>query len=217
MSSSLSRRSAKRRADSIQKLIVFWVHQEWFSLPIQAAQKVAFMDHLYGAPNGEGLQLTHYQNQEILVIDIKRRLFGESTRALKAQSLSLPAHLDGENRETEGKRDITEKLETKEKPDAIASSPSQPTSSAVQPGNSGYLLIVQNQNGEPIGIPLNSQPLLRRVPLSAFRPLPAAYLAEGAIRCVSALVVPAETEPPLFLLNLDQLLQPETRSLPQLQ
>jgi chemotaxis signal transduction protein len=193
MSSSLSRRSAKRRAEAIQKLIVFWVQQEWFTLPIQAAQKVTLMDQLYGAPNGEGLQLTHYQNQEILVIDIEHRIFGCSTPALTTRSVSFPA-VDPDH----------------QRPKASASSSLAPTSRAPV-----YLLIVQNQYGEPMGIPLTSQPLLRRVPISAFKPLPAAYLAEGSIRCVSAIVVPAEDEPPLFLLNLDQLLQTEMRSLPQ--
>ncbi|NJR61659.1 MAG: hypothetical protein HC769_24185 [Cyanobacteria bacterium CRU_2_1] len=69
------------------------------------------------------------------------------------------------------------------------------------------MLIVQNPQGELIGIPLDSAPSLRRVPRSAFAPLPPTYLTEGGVRCVSALIVLNPKEAPLFLLNLDQLLQ----------
>jgi purine-binding chemotaxis protein CheW len=71
-----------------------------------------------------------------------------------------------------------------------------------------YLLIVQNLQGEPIGLPLESQPSLRRIPESAFSPLPSTFLTEGHIRCATALILPTQNEPPIFLLNLVQLLQP---------
>ncbi|WP_225913953.1 hybrid sensor histidine kinase/response regulator [Leptolyngbya ohadii] len=52
----------------------------------------------------------------------------------------------------------------------------------------------------------------RQLARSAFAPIPPTYLVESGIRCVSALVKPSETEPPLFFLNLEQLLS--VRSLP---
>ena len=69
-----------------------------------------------------------------------------------------------------------------------------------------YLLVVQNSQGELIGLPIDSSPTLRRVPESAFAPLPPAYISEANIHCVSSLVIQTLEEPPLFLLNPDQLL-----------
>ena len=69
-----------------------------------------------------------------------------------------------------------------------------------------YLLVVQNSQGEVIGLPIDSSPILRRVPESAFAPLPPAYISETNLQCVSSLVIQTLEEPPLFLLNPDQLL-----------
>ncbi|HEY9627138.1 MAG TPA: chemotaxis protein CheW [Coleofasciculaceae cyanobacterium] len=186
MSSSLSRRLANRRAEATQKLIVFCIHQTWFTLPIQAAEKVVSLGQVYGAPDGQGLRFTHYQDRQILVIDAKERIFGRR----EAIKLIAPQQT----------------AELQPSPESLPDTDLPVVSSA-------YLLIVQDLQGESVGIPLDSQPMLRRVPLSAFKPLPTAYLVEGNIRCISALVViPAES--PLFLLNLEQLLKMQTRSLP---
>lgn len=72
-----------------------------------------------------------------------------------------------------------------------------------------YLLLIQSIQGELIGIPLDTFPCLRRVPESAFAPVPPLYLAEGRVRCVSALITFAD-EPPTFLLNLSQLVENKT-------
>jgi purine-binding chemotaxis protein CheW len=182
MTSSLSRRSSKRRAEPTQKLIVFSIQQEWFTLPIQAAEKVVVLDKLYGSPDGQGLRFTHYQDQQILVIDPKQRIFGSQPPQLANQNL-LAAQASDSNLQVP------------------ASAP-------------GYLLIVRDVQGELVGLPLESQPTLRQAPISAFKPLPPAYLADGKIRCISALVVSTGEAPPLFLINLDQLLHLQTRSLP---
>jgi len=184
MTSSRSRRLANRRAEATQKLIVFYIHQIGFTLPIQAAEKVILLGEVYGAPDGQGLTFTRYQDRQILVVDAKQRIFGVQ--------------------EPEAKRIAQQST--------IHSPPSQPESSDFRSIAPDYLLIVQDPQGDSIGIPLDSQPSLRRVPLSAFKPIPSAYLANGKIRCISALVVIGE-EPPLFLLNLDQLLKMQTRSL----
>lgn len=73
------------------------------------------------------------------------------------------------------------------------------------------LLILKTTQGNLVGLPLPSQPELQRVPESAFVPVPANYLAQGHIRCISALVVVDPTSDPLFLLNLNQLIQPPQR------
>ncbi len=70
-----------------------------------------------------------------------------------------------------------------------------------------FLLIIQSSSHKTVGIPLSEPPSLQRVPSSAFTPLTSEYISEGNIRCISALIVPGNDEPPLFLLNPDQLVQ----------
>lgn len=70
-----------------------------------------------------------------------------------------------------------------------------------------YLLIVQSSTRKLVGLPLLEPPTLQRVPESAFAPLTSDYLAYGTIQCVSALIIQGNEQPPLFLLNPDQLIQ----------
>jgi len=79
---------------------------------------------------------------------------------------------------------------------------------AMETLRSPYLAIVPNLQGDMVGLPLESQPALRRIPESAFSALSATYQSEGNIRCASALIIPSQEEPPIFLLNLHQVLQP---------
>lgn len=72
-----------------------------------------------------------------------------------------------------------------------------------------YLLIVQSSQGKLVGLPLSCPPSLHRVPSSSFAPLPSDYISYGNIRCVSALIKLNNDESPLFLLNPDQLVQPQ--------
>lgn len=85
--------------------------------------------------------------------------------------------------------------------------PTQQSSQTDSLQSGRFLLLVQTATGATIGFPLDAQPMLRRVPESAFTPLSATYLAEGQLRCVKCLIVSAPEQPPIFLLNLDQLLQ----------
>lgn len=78
---------------------------------------------------------------------------------------------------------------------------------------SRYLLIVQNSSQKLAGLPIDDPPYLLRVPSSAFAPLTSDYISQGNIRCVSALIVQNNEQPPLFLLNPDQLVQSQ-QSLP---
>ncbi len=225
MSSALSRRIANRRAEATQKLIVFCIGEAQFALPIQAAERVVALEQLYGAPSGIGLQFALYQDREILVIDAEQhqdreilvidaeqRIFGTyyKTRSLLPAPRSAPERLDLGNPDPGN-------------PDPGNPDPKNPPTSAVvllPPAPPAYLLILQTVSETPIGITLSAPPSLRRVPLSAFKPLPPAYLAAGSIRCVSALIAIERTssieedlpqKPPLFLLNLDLLLQPLSR------
>ncbi len=72
-----------------------------------------------------------------------------------------------------------------------------------------YLLIVQGSGGKLVGLPIEEPPALLRVPSEAFAPLTKDYINDGNIRCVSALIRLNNDEPPLFLLNPDQLVQPQ--------
>lgn len=72
-----------------------------------------------------------------------------------------------------------------------------------------YLLVVQSSTGKVVGLPIEEPPSLHRVPSRAFAPLTSDYISYGNIRCVSALIKVNNDEPPLFLLNPDQLVQPQ--------
>jgi chemotaxis signal transduction protein len=177
--SQISQRLANRRSEPLQKLIVFQIRQERFAVLIQFAKKVIPLGLVYGAPQG-GISLTRYQDYEIPVIDVERRVFS------KAVNLSLMSASPKVNDSS----DASEKLYP------------QPVLD-----NQRHLMIVEDIQGSLIGLPMDSPPTLRRVPKSAFSPIPAIYLAEGNIQCVSALITVSESEPPFFLLNLDQVLQ----------
>ncbi|NES81128.1 MAG: chemotaxis protein CheW [Moorea sp. SIO2B7] len=72
-----------------------------------------------------------------------------------------------------------------------------------------FLLIIQGAFGESVGLPIDSPPSIRRVPESAFKPLPEGYVSQGNIQCVSSMIIEVNDEPPLFLLNPNQLTQPQ--------
>lgn len=124
-----------------------------------------------------GVGLTRYQDRDVIVMDVQHRIFGEP----------VPARL------------------------AVATESAAATESAVVENPAAeavsHLLLLQSKQGELIGIPLTTFPCLRRVPESAFAAIPPMYLAEGKIRCVSALIRFTTDEPPMFLLNLSQLVE----------
>lgn len=165
----------RRKIQATQQLIVFRLRNEGFALPIRASLKVIPLGEVFGAPQTTGVGLTIYQDQELLVIDIGKRIF----KGVVTQS-ALPT---------------TEPLEA------------LPISETIE---GSYLLIVQNSTRKLVGLPLLEPPTLQRVPESAFAPLTPDYLAYGTIRCVSALIIQGNEQPPLFLLNPDQLIQSHT-------
>lgn len=171
-----SRRKTRRIAEATQQVIVFRLQDEGFALPIRAVQKVIPMGKISGAPGGAGVSLTLYQDQELIVIDVERRIF---RRAQREDSLKSALHHQ------------TEEV-------------AQDT-----PEEQHYLLIVQSSQGQLVGLPIEEPPSLQRVPESAFTPLSSSYISEGNLRCVSVLIKRNNDEPPLFLLNPDQLVQPE--------
>jgi chemotaxis signal transduction protein len=181
-----TRRSNRPKSVATQQLIVFRLQNEGFALPIRVVQKVIPMGKTYGVPGRGGVSLTLYQDRELIVIDVGRRIF--KGRALHD---SLKSNLLGD---------------ASLAPAEIPAEPSEhPLTNEVQ----RFLLIVQSSSGQLVGVPIEEPPSLQRVPESAFAPLSASYLSEGNLRCVSALIKPNNDEQPLFLLNPDQLVQSE--------
>ena len=170
-SSLTPRRSASRTTIITHRMLVFQLRQEWFAIPLTAAQKVIWMGELYGASRETGVSLTLYQEKELLVIDPEHRIFGQTDQHL------LPVITDG-------------------------------TSSIVPSiATQSYLILVPNLQGGIVGLSIKQQPALRRVPQTAFAPIPPAYITEGKLRCVNAIIIQKSEQPPLFLINLEQLLQ----------
>lgn len=67
------------------------------------------------------------------------------------------------------------------------------------------LVILQTAEGGVVGVPIDSQPTIRRVGKSQFSPLPSSYLNRGNIHCVSSMIVDDGGMEPLFLLDPEQL------------
>ncbi|WAL60464.1 chemotaxis protein CheW [Thermocoleostomius sinensis] len=172
------RRNLTRR-ETTQQLIVFRIRRDWFALPIRAAYRVIPLGQVYGIQGD--VSLTRYQDRDVSIIDIQRRIFGDGQKPIDRPSLPTSSST------------------------AASHITSQNTASIERTGQH-HLLLLQSAEGELIGIPLNEFPSLRRVPESAFTPVPQTYLAEGGIRCVSALITSPQNEAPIFLLNLNQLI-----------
>ncbi len=158
LSSVRSRRG--RKAEATQQLIAFRLRHEWFALPIEFVYRVVTMGKVFGDPGHTGVALTHFENQELLVIDVGQRIFSDNTGAGESD-IDLSEHR--------------------------------------------CLLVLKNAEGGLVGLPLDSQPEVRRIPRSQFVPLPATYTALSKIRCISSLMVQVADGPPLFLLDPDQV------------
>jgi len=79
------------------------------------------------------------------------------------------------------------------------------TAAATEESMERYLLILAG--GEDLGLPIDSRPMLRRLPATAFAALPSTYSTFAEIRYISSRAVLAEGEPPLFLLDAPRLLE----------
>ncbi|MGD1900433.1 MAG: chemotaxis protein CheW [Phormidesmis sp.] len=87
-----------------------------------------------------------------------------------------------------------------------SSSASVPSVNVLEPTPMNYLIVARSPQNVFIGLPVAESPTVRRVPLSAFSPLPPSYAGKVNIQCVSSLIIEPE-KPPLFLLNTEQLTQ----------
>ena len=180
-----SRRLRSHKSEKTQQIITFQIEREWFALPIFAVKRVVPKSDTHGDYHGSGAGLTVYEGKELIVLDITQQVFGSNR-----DRISLPA--------------IPPVTSTPSP--TIASTSSDSTSSQVQVSTpKEYLLILRDYQGDLIGLPIESPPTVRRVPQSAIVPLPASYAARVNIQCVSSLVVQADAQPILFLLNHEQL------------
>jgi chemotaxis signal transduction protein len=81
-----SRRLAAKQVESTQRLLTFELRAQIFALPLDCIHKVIALgapgdrlgQRLYGDPNQTGVSLTTYQGQELVVIDVGQRIFGNS-------------------------------------------------------------------------------------------------------------------------------------------
>lgn len=159
-----SRRLANRKTEATKQLIAFRLRNEWFALPIESIEKVVPLGKVYGDPKQEGVGLTLYKDQELLVVDVGKRIFQD-----KSSTIELTKKTDRQR----------------------------------------FLVVVRINDEELVGLPIDSSPSIKRIPESSFKELPAAYLKNGNIQCVSSMIVTVENEEPLFLLNHQQLHKPE--------
>lgn len=174
MSSSPGRRFSPH--PRTHKLIVFYLGQERFALPIQFAYRVVpIMQILDSVDSSTPL---FYQGRELLVLNPEHQIFHTppSQRLLTASSEKSPDSRGGDRLDC--------------------------------------LLILQTDQQDLIALPLASQPFLLRVAETAFAPVPPAYLAKSNVRCASALVIPNPGDPPIFLLDLNRLVQPQVTEVP---
>jgi chemotaxis signal transduction protein len=71
-----------------------------------------------------------------------------------------------------------------------------------------YLLILQPEPGQLVGLPIDSPPSIQSIQLSAFQPLPDIYRQHSNIHCVSTMSVDLPDRPSIFLLDVDLLAEP---------
>ncbi|BAU64297.1 hypothetical protein STA3757_16690 [Stanieria sp. NIES-3757] len=72
-----------------------------------------------------------------------------------------------------------------------------------------YLIILYSEEQNLIGLPIDSQPIMRYATQSAFKVLPENYLVQGNIQCVSSQIIDLPDHPPIFLLETFLLSQPQ--------
>lgn len=162
-SSLRSRRFATNKAEKMQSFVTFRLRDEWFGLEITSVQKVIRLGQVCGDPHKTGISLIHYQDQEILVIDVGYKIFGRAS-SNSLNNISLAER---------------------------------------------YLAIIQNSKGNLVGLPIDSPPAIQRVPESSIIQIPDTYLHLGNLNCISSQMIERSSEPPLFLLDPEQLSHPK--------
>lgn len=77
---------ANRTREQTQKLVTFTISQQWCALPIADLVKVIVVEELCPDNHRLGIQFARYQGQEIIVWDIGKLVFGQSSFQLPASA-----------------------------------------------------------------------------------------------------------------------------------
>lgn len=86
-----------------------------------------------------------------------------------------------------------------------ASKASSPSETDASRASQRCLVLIKTGEGSVVGMPIDSQPTIRRAGKSQFAPLPSSYLDRGNIHCVSSMIVDDGGVEPLFLIDPEQL------------
>jgi len=170
--------------EATRQLLVFPLRQEQFALPLAVVHKVIQVDRLYAQQDGAETAIALDHNEQIPVLNLQQRIFANAATPTKCLEADTPINTQ-----------------------TVIGNPATRQES----GNfstSQYLILVYSLQGDIIGLRVEGPPTLQRFTESAFKPLSALYQQEGGIRCISGLILPAGDRPPIFLLNLAQVLQP---------
>lgn len=73
-----SRRTRSAQTLDTRQLLVFRIRKEWFALPLEVLQRVVPMGRIHGDQGDLGIGVTRYEDQELMVIDVGRRIFPRS-------------------------------------------------------------------------------------------------------------------------------------------
>ena len=92
-----SRRLAAQQVEVTQRLITFELRAQAFALPLDRIHKVIALNdpgqrvgsRLYGDPNRTGVSLTTFEGQELVVIDVGQRIFGNTKTLLPTSSQTV--------------------------------------------------------------------------------------------------------------------------------
>jgi chemotaxis signal transduction protein len=68
-------------------------------------------------------------------------------------------------------------------------------------------IVIQTSTGDRLGLPIDSQPKLLRIPQSRLSPFPLEHPAYGQLQSVCAIMTESDLAEPIFLLNADRLCQ----------
>jgi chemotaxis signal transduction protein len=171
-----SRRLAAQQTEATQRSIVFKLWDETFAIPFDRVHKVTTLD-----VSGEKLG---------------QRLYGDPN----GTGFSLTTYQGHELVVIDVGSQIFGKSQQ-----ALLPTSSRETVSTLKSDLVRYLLILQLDGEELIGLPIDSPPSIQSIQLSAFQPLPDIYRNHCNIHCVSAMSIDKPDRPSIFLLDVDAL------------
>ena len=88
LSSRRNRRLTNNQVEKRQNFLTFSLRKCWFALSIESVKKVIPLEQIYGDLKNTGISLTRYENQELLVIDVGHRIFGDRPQINNYYSLN---------------------------------------------------------------------------------------------------------------------------------